>query len=235
MPQLGHFETTVRDSDGDVVGSVSVTIYRNGATIDGAGQSGTSPLSVTVFNAGKLSRDVSNQDTVFLNATTGTTYSAYASDDTTVVLSGFAGTLSPDDLDEITPTNNKPTLYEDHYGSGDTVSNPITSSATNGKAETYLERGHYNYLKSGTGITTELLPHVYVGRGSVGRWPDTVHERVRRRIFFGGARRGDQRSSIGRRPYLLRTRLSYDVGRHHADERDHAGTRAELYADVGRR
>ena len=124
MSQLGRFTHTAASSTtGHPVSGASVTLYREGATVNGA-QSGVSPLTVTVRHPGKIK----NGDTVFLNTTTITTYAVSTiPTSTTVVLSGFVGTLDLADGDRIIPANSQPTLYSDDQGGGATT-DPLTTS-----------------------------------------------------------------------------------------------------------
>lgn len=152
MAQLGRFTHTAASSTtGLPVSGASVTIYREGATVNGD-QSGTSPLTVTVRDLGKIEAS----DTVFVNTTTGTTYNVNSvSGRTSVVLSGFSGTLSLSDGDRIIPSSTKPTLYGDDQG-GASTSNPLTTSAT-GLASCFIEGGAYDYIVSGGGLTSTLF------------------------------------------------------------------------------
>lgn len=163
MAQLGRFFHTVQDTDGDVVSGASITIYREGATVNGA-QSGTSPLTVTVHNRGKIIA----ADTVFINTTTGTTYSVNSVTGTTVVLSGFVGTLNLANGDRIIPSNSQPTLYSDDHG-GATTTNPLTTSST-GIASCWINMTDeipwhdavYDFIVSGGGATTTLFQGLVV-------------------------------------------------------------------------
>ena len=159
MSQLGRFERTVQDTSGTALSGVSVTIYREGATVNG-NQSGTTPLTVTVRDNGKIAAS----DTVFINTTTGTLYSVDSITDTTVVISGFIGTLSLTSNDRLVPSNNKPTFYSDD-NSDVTTSNPLTTSST-GYASCWMAPGVYDYLISGGAATTTLyVSQVVYGSG----------------------------------------------------------------------
>ena len=140
-PFLGRFDETVIDAEGNALSGVSVEIRRQGATVSG-NQSGTSPLTVTVNDRGSIEAS----DTVAIG-TGSTTYNVDSKTATTVVLSGFAGTLVLADDDRISPTNNLPTLYEDIKG-GETKANPLSTGAT-GQATAWLAGGHYDYKVSG--------------------------------------------------------------------------------------
>lgn len=150
MAQLGRFEAVVRSSAGLALSGVSVTLYREGATVNG-NQSGTSPLTVTVRDNGKIEAS----DEAFINTTTGTLYTVVSVTDTTVVLSWLGGsTLNLTNGDRIVPNNAKPTLYGDDQG-GTSTTNPLTTSAT-GYASGYLEAGAYEVINSG-GLSTTTL------------------------------------------------------------------------------
>lgn len=139
MAQLARLEATVQDILGNALSTASVTVYKEGATVNG-NQSGTSPLAVTVRHQGKIATG----DTVFINTVTGTTYSATVTSSTIISLSGFIGTLSLTNGDRIVPLSNTPTLYADDQGAA-TKSNPLTTNAT-GLAFCYAEFGNYDLL-----------------------------------------------------------------------------------------
>jgi hypothetical protein len=149
MTQLAHFRKTLLDSSGEPVSGASYTIYREGATFESG--SGTSPVTLTVRNNGKIEAG----DVVFINTTTGTTYTVDSTTDTTVVLSGFAGTLAPTALDRIIPSNNTADLFSDDQGNV-SKTNPLTTSST-GVVDAYLEYTAYDYIYSGSGVTTTLV------------------------------------------------------------------------------
>jgi hypothetical protein len=156
MAQLGRFNHTAANStNGHPVGGASVTIYREGAIVNGA-QSGVSPLSVSVRHQGKIK----TSDTVVfvtppgtIQASTGNVNSASS---TVIVVSGFAGTLDLADGDWIVPTNAQPTLYDDDQAN-DVATNPLTTSSSNpkGLATCFLEAPcAYTYKVSGGGLDT---------------------------------------------------------------------------------
>lgn len=150
MPQLGRFDYTVQDPSGNAISGASVAVYREGATVNG-NQSGTSPLAVTVRHAGKIATG----DSVFINAATGTTYSATRTSSTVITLAGFGGTLALTGGDRLTPSNNQPTLYGDDQG-GATTSNPLTSDST-GRVSCWAESRICDLVVSGTGVTTRAF------------------------------------------------------------------------------
>ena len=125
MPQLGRLYHPVTDSSGNGISGASVTVYREGSTVNG-NQTGASPFTVTVLAPGKISRVSTSPDVIFINSTTGTTYSGYASTSTTIILSGFDGILSLTSGDRLISGNLLPTLYSDDQGNS-TLSNPLTT------------------------------------------------------------------------------------------------------------
>lgn len=154
MAQLARFHVTFASpSTGLPLSGASVTVYREGATVSG-NQSGTSPLTVTVRHRGKIE----GGDSAFVGDDTATVHSVDSVTATTVVLSGFAGTLVLADGNRIVPSNNLPTLYGDDQG-GATTANPLTTDA-NGLAEAWLEAAAYEYVVSGSGVTTTLYEGV---------------------------------------------------------------------------
>lgn len=158
MAQLGRLIQTVIDTIGNAVSGQSVTVYRRGAHANGS-SSGTTPLTITVNNPGRIVAG----DTVIIDGGS-TSYSVDSVTDTTVVVSGFAGTLAVTDDQRITPTNSKPTLYVDAFA-GESISNPLTTTAT-GLASCWLPPGFVDVILSGSGITTTVIPDVLVvGQG----------------------------------------------------------------------
>lgn len=158
MAQLGRFEKTCQDTSGNAVSGASVSIFREGATVNG-NQSGTTPLTVTVRNRGKIVA----ADTVFVNTTTGTTYTVDSVTATTVVISGFVGTLALTSGDRLIPSNSLPTLYSDDQA-GATTANPLTSDSA-GLAACWLSAAVYDVILSGGGLATKLFTGVMVGAG----------------------------------------------------------------------
>lgn len=146
--QLGRFDYFVQSPLGPVVTGASVTVYREGATVQG-NQSGTAPLAVNVRHAGKLA----NGDAVFVNATTGTTYSATRTSNTVITLAGFAGTLSLSNGDRLIPSTSQPTLFSDDQAVG-LLSNPLTTDGT-GRVQCWMEFGAYDFVVSGGGAITK--------------------------------------------------------------------------------
>jgi len=150
MAQMGRFDNTFLTLLGTPAVGASVAVYREGATVNG-NQSGTSPLAVTVRHAGK----VATGDSVFVNTTTGTTYSATRTSAMVITLSGFVGTLALTGGDRLTPSNSQPTLYSDDQG-GATTSNPMTTDAS-GRVSAWMEYGAYDLVVSGGGATTKAF------------------------------------------------------------------------------
>lgn len=162
MSQLGRFDNTFLTPLGLAAVGASVAVYREGATVNG-NQSGTTPLTITVRHRGKIAAG----DTVFINTTTGTTYSVDSVTATTVVVSGFVGTLNVSNGDRLTPANNLPTLYSDDQG-GATTGNPLTTSSL-GRAQCWITPAVYDFIVSGGGATTtafvsQMSPVVYDGQ-----------------------------------------------------------------------
>jgi len=151
---LGRFDETLTDSAGTALPSVNIEVRRQGATVNGA-QAGTSPLTVTVDDRGAIEAS----DTVAIDAGT-TTYNVDSKTATTIVLSGFAGTLSLTDDQRITPTNNLPTLYVDVRGD-ETLANPAATSVA-GRVEAWMAGGFYDYKLSGGGVVAELRKDYHV-------------------------------------------------------------------------
>jgi hypothetical protein len=87
---------------------------------------------------------------------------------TTVVLSGFGGTLALTNGDRLVPSNLKPSLYEDDQGTSTPITNPLTSSAT-GLAQCWVEFGAYDLLQTGGGLTTILHQGIVVGSEAPGQ------------------------------------------------------------------
>lgn len=177
MPQLGRFLHTVRNTAGTAISGSSVAIYREGATVNG-NQSGTSPFAVTVRHAGKIATG----DDVFVNAASGTTYSATRTSSTVITLAGFVGTLNLTSGDRLTPSGSQPTLYSDDQA-GASTANPLTSSST-GVASCWMEYGAYEVIVSGGGATTTLFQALVTPTESPGQ--------VRYAESFPGANAGEK-------------------------------------------
>lgn len=158
MPQLSHFNPTYTDpATGKPRRSALVTMYREGATVNG-NQSGTSPFTVTVIHPGKILAS----DAAFIGTSTGTIYSVGSPvTATTVILSGFVGTLSVSNGDRITPSNALPTIYQDDRAMV-AAANPLTTNAT-GDVSCWAEFGPYDVLVSGAGIATRSFISIVVG------------------------------------------------------------------------
>lgn len=152
MAQLGKLREVIQNTGGAARQNVSVTVYREGAIVNGA-QSGTSPLTVTVRHNGKIKLN----DSVFVNTSTSTQYTVSTlSSNTSLILTWAGGTtLSLLDGDVLVPSNNKPTLYSDDQGAS-TTTNPLTSDSA-GTVTCWTEAGAVEMLLSGSGITTKLL------------------------------------------------------------------------------
>ena len=157
MARLARFERFIQDTAGNGLGSVSVEIRKQGATVNG-NQSGTSPLTITVNDPGAIT----SSDSVVVN--TGTTSFAVDSvTTTTVVVSGFGGTLAVNDDDRISPATNLPSLFNDAL-SVEALSNPLTSDTTGqiGRVNAWVVGGFYDVKISGGGSVTALQEDTYL-------------------------------------------------------------------------
>lgn len=148
MAQLGRFFRTVQDSAGNAISGASVTVYREGATVNGA-QSGASGLSVLVRHKGKIATG----DTVFVGTAASPAYTATVVDSTHIQLAGSA--VSVANGDRLVPDNSRPTLYSDDQA-GASTANPLTTTSV-GIAQCYMEFGAYEIIVSGGGATTTLF------------------------------------------------------------------------------
>jgi len=168
MPQLGRFTHTASSSTtGLPISGASVTLYKEGSTVNGA-QAITTGQAVTVRHRGKIVAT----DNAFLNTTTGTLYAVDSVTATTITLSGFAGTLSLANGDRIIAATNTPSFYTDDQG-GAAVSptaNILTTSSV-GLAAAYVNTGAYDYIVSGSGLNTEL----YQGMVVSGEAPSVIY------------------------------------------------------------
>lgn len=163
MAQLGRFiETFTRPQTGLPLSGSSITIYREGSTVSG-NQSKTSGQAFTVRHPGKLEVN----DTVFINATTGTTYTVSVVTGTAVTLTGQASALSLNDGDRIIASNNLPTLYSDDQA-GASETNPLTTSVY-GLAQTHIQPGAYEYIVSGGEAATTLYQAIVTSSEHLGQ------------------------------------------------------------------
>lgn len=169
MAQLGKLREVIQNQGGAARQGVSVTVYREGAIVNGA-QSGTSPLAVTVYHNGKIKAS----DSIFVNTSTSPAYTVSSlTGNTTITLSWAGGTtLSLLDGDVLVPSNSKPTLYSDDQATT-TTANPLTSDAT-GTVTCWTEAGTVEMLLSGSGITSKLLHGEVIPTGTPAqvRWAD---------------------------------------------------------------
>jgi hypothetical protein len=151
MPQLGRFDSSYHDpTTGRPRRNISVQLYREGATVSG-NQSGSSPFSISVRHRGKIAA----ADSVFLDTTTGTEYTVDSVTATTVIISGFVGTLNLTNGQRLIPSNNLPTLYSDDQG-GATTPNPLTTSAL-GRAACSMENGAYEVIAGGLLFSAQVI------------------------------------------------------------------------------
>ena len=120
MANNGKLQFVVRNNLGIPVSGASVTVRKQGATVN-SNQAGTAPLSVAVDHIG----GIVSGDSIAITAGTDT-YACTAASGTTVTLDGFVGTLSLNDEDRLSPVGNLPTIYNDYAGN-ESASNPVTS------------------------------------------------------------------------------------------------------------
>ena len=154
MADLGRFQETYSLPTGRPAAGASVTIRKQGATVSG-NQSGTSALTITVNRPG----GILSTDKVRIN--TGTTeYDVDSVTATTVVVSGFLGTLAVNDDDRLTPSTALPSLFND-AASGEALTNPLTAS-DEGLATAWIRGSFYDVLVSGGGGGTVLYQDIGV-------------------------------------------------------------------------
>ena len=149
MARLGRFDKFVQDPSGNGLAGVSVEVRKRGATINGD-QSGTTPLTITVNSPGLIT----SSDNVVIGTGT-TTFAVDSVTATTVVVSGFVGTLNVSDDDRISATTSLPSLFNDHLGA-EILTNPLTSAASTGQVAAWLNPGFYDIHISGGAATTTL-------------------------------------------------------------------------------
>lgn len=149
MPQLGRFNITLQDRLGNALDAVDIEIRRQSAQVNGA-QSGTSPFTVNVRHPGGLVA----LDTIRIG--TGTTeYSVQTVTGTTVVLTGFSGTLVLSDGDRLGPVNDLPSMYDNAAGGGSPLSDLATDE--DGRASCHMEIVPYQMYFSGGGLSTPFI------------------------------------------------------------------------------
>jgi len=161
MAKLGRYETTVQDSSGNAINSVSVELRKQGATVN-ADQSGTSPLTITVNDSGFIDSTDSCQiwrtETTAVSAGGGeSSFAVDSKTGTTVVLSGFTGTLTLLDEDRLSPTTNLLSLFNDVRGD-ESLSNPLTTSSLGFASGWSFRQVFDTHLSGGTptSVTTRL-------------------------------------------------------------------------------
>ena len=171
MARIGRFERFIQDTAGNGVGSVNVEIRKQGATVNGD-QSGTSPLTITVNDPGAIT----SSDNVVVGTGT-TTHAVDSVTTTTVVVSGFGGTLAVSDDDRLSPTTNLPSLFNDAL-SVEALTNPLVSAVSTGLAIGWVRGGFYDIHVSGgspTAVTTVLQEDTFVmGEDNVSRAFDSA-------------------------------------------------------------
>ena len=167
MASLGRLLEVILDTSGNAISGVSVEVRRQGSTV--VSGSDTTPITVTVNNPGAVVAG----DTVVIN--TGTTsYDVDSVTATTVVLSGFLGTLTLADEDRISPTNDLVTLSNDAEAD-EGKSNPLTTDSA-GTATAWVVGNAYDLHISGGGAATTLTQDRYVsGRSISANMDDTVN------------------------------------------------------------
>lgn len=162
MPLLGRFFKVVQDAEGDAVASVSVNVYRAGATVNGTQAVGTSPQAITVHavaavpDSGNPTVEVWSADGLTQRSSSGGTsqFACTSTSVTTATLAGYSGTLTVTDLDRIVVISSAPTVYSDPF-SNDSITNPLTTDSA-GIARCWLRGAEYDYKVSGSGITTRI-------------------------------------------------------------------------------
>lgn len=154
MAILGRLLLIAQDTAGNSSSGASISVYKQGAQINGGGQAG--PTYTVDHPGGIVAGDV-----VFAASNTGATRAVNSVTATTVVLASSIGTLSDDD--RLLCTTNKPTLYSDAPGT-DTLANPLTSDA-NGLATCWITGGYYDIdFSGGTPNLTRAFDYdVWVG------------------------------------------------------------------------
>jgi len=145
MAQLGKFERTILDNQGDPLSGISVAIYNQGASLSAAG---TNPY--TVYDPGALTTAY----TVQRNTSSAQQKAVTVVGATSITVQGIGlGSLVANDrLVAVSPV---PTLYFDATGVTSTGSNILTTDA-NGYCTCWLLGGAYDVIVSGTGYSTRL-------------------------------------------------------------------------------
>lgn len=145
MSQLGKFERTILDNEGNPLSNISVTIYNQGASLSAAG---TNPY--TVYDPGALTTAYTVQRNSAGSPQKAVTVVGATS--ITVQGIGLGSLVANDRLVAVSPT---PTLYFDATGITSTGSNVLTTDA-NGYCTCWLLGGAYDVIISGTGYSTRL-------------------------------------------------------------------------------
>lgn len=146
MAQLGKFERTILDNEGNPLSGISVAIYSQGATLSA---SGSNPY--TVYDPGALT----TSHTVQANTNDAITKSVTVVAATSITVQGIGlGSLVAND--RLVPISPTPTLYFDSTGTTSTGSNVLTTDA-NGYCTCWIVGGAYDIIISGTGYSTRLV------------------------------------------------------------------------------
>lgn len=156
MGQLGRLDQNFTDGAGNAITGATVNLYREGATVNG-NQSGTSPLTVTVRAPGKIA----SGDTAALTTSPTVGMAVDAVTATTIVLSGFAGTLTLTDKQRLFPTNAQPAIYTDDQGGASTTW-PLTTDSL-GRISAWMNPGAYEVALTNGGVTTFFQGEIVVG------------------------------------------------------------------------
>lgn len=154
MALYGQFDKTFIDATGNAKTGVIVTIYREGATVNGAQNGIASGAPITVHNRGAIAVG----DTVIRQSTL-VTYTVSATTLTTITLSGFGGTIDLADDERFTPGNNLPPLREERRA-GEAVTNPMPATGSKGRAMAWLAGGTYDYAANDAGVITWFVDDI---------------------------------------------------------------------------
>lgn len=146
MAQLGKFERTILDNQGNPLSGITVAIYNQGATLSAAGSN-----PYTVYDPGALTTAYTVQANTNSAITKAVTVVAATSITTQGI--GLGSLVATDRLVGISPV---PTLYSDATGTTSTGSNTLTTDA-NGYCTCWIVGGAYDLIISGTGYSTRLI------------------------------------------------------------------------------
>jgi hypothetical protein len=164
-PEIKRFAISVyKDRSGSdkaqvPAGGASVGVYRQGATVNGNVTVTTAGAGVlvTVFNMGgllngdALQLNTDSTKTMAIVSTTG-----YPSDTQIFVKSTNGQSIVLVTGDRLVPTGSRPACYSDSLGINN-LGDTLTVSSTNGAAEAYIAAPRFDYIISGSGITSSLV------------------------------------------------------------------------------